>query len=210
MSLKPIETRYKGYRFRSRNEARWAVFFDHMKLKWEYEYEGYRLSNRVCYLPDFYLPDLECYVEVKPVVNSGPLVTADDINKASVLATDSDKAVIVCKGSPRCRPRGHWLFFFWCSEVRLLYCVWGECPHCHSLGVLAFVGLQLELGFEKRNINIDGLGRDPDFVCFFCLGAQCPNSMEFGTKASPNTPKLLAAYEAARSARFEYGETGYR
>ena len=27
-SIKPIETNYKGYRFRSRLEARWAVFFD--------------------------------------------------------------------------------------------------------------------------------------------------------------------------------------
>jgi hypothetical protein len=28
MSAKAIETHYKGYRFRSRLEARWAVFFD--------------------------------------------------------------------------------------------------------------------------------------------------------------------------------------
>lgn len=27
-TIKPIETRYKGCRFRSRPEARWAVFFD--------------------------------------------------------------------------------------------------------------------------------------------------------------------------------------
>jgi hypothetical protein len=26
--LRPIETRYRGFRFRSRLEARWAVFFD--------------------------------------------------------------------------------------------------------------------------------------------------------------------------------------
>ena len=37
--LKPIPTVYKGYRFRSRLEARWAVFFDACGAKWEYEPE---------------------------------------------------------------------------------------------------------------------------------------------------------------------------
>jgi hypothetical protein len=32
MKIKAIETRYKGYRFRSRLEARWSVFFDAMEL----------------------------------------------------------------------------------------------------------------------------------------------------------------------------------
>lgn len=54
MQHRAIETRYKGYRFRSRLEARWAVFFDSLGLKWEYEPEGFELpSGR--YLPDFYL-----------------------------------------------------------------------------------------------------------------------------------------------------------
>lgn len=45
MDIKPIETLYKGYRFRSRLEARWAVFFDALGLKWEYEKEGFDLTN---------------------------------------------------------------------------------------------------------------------------------------------------------------------
>ena len=40
-TIKPIETVYKGDRFRSRLEARWAVFFDAARIKWEYEPEGY-------------------------------------------------------------------------------------------------------------------------------------------------------------------------
>ena len=32
-----VETFYKGYRFRSRLEARWAAFFDLCKWRWEYE-----------------------------------------------------------------------------------------------------------------------------------------------------------------------------
>jgi hypothetical protein len=50
--IKAIETRYKGYRFRSRTEARWAVFFDAMGLPWRYEVEGFWTSLGG-YLPDF-------------------------------------------------------------------------------------------------------------------------------------------------------------
>jgi hypothetical protein len=91
--FKPIETQYKGYRFRSRLEARWAVFFDALGLQWWYEYEGFELSFDVDeidpehqlwvgderqeltenlefirgrYLPDFYLPELNYWIEIKP------------------------------------------------------------------------------------------------------------------------------------------------
>ena len=65
--IKPIETYYNGYRFRSRLEARWAVFFDALGVKYEYEPEGYTLSDGQSYLPDFYLRSLNIYVEVKHV-----------------------------------------------------------------------------------------------------------------------------------------------
>lgn len=51
--MKPIETIYNGYRFRSRLEARWAVFFDTLGVDYEYEPEGFNLGNGVYYLPDF-------------------------------------------------------------------------------------------------------------------------------------------------------------
>jgi hypothetical protein len=35
--IAPIKTTYKSYDFRSRLEARWAVMFDLLKWKWEYE-----------------------------------------------------------------------------------------------------------------------------------------------------------------------------
>lgn len=66
MTIKAIETRYKGYRFRSRLEARWAVFFDALGLQWEYEPEGFDLGEAGWYLPDFYLPELEAWAEIKP------------------------------------------------------------------------------------------------------------------------------------------------
>lgn len=52
--LKPIETRYAGCRFRSRAEARWARFFDHLGIGWEYEPQGFDLPSGP-YLPDFLL-----------------------------------------------------------------------------------------------------------------------------------------------------------
>lgn len=64
--IKAIETFYKGYKFRSRLEARWAVFFDAAGIEYEYEPEGYTLSDGSRYLPDFYLPKFRIYVEVKP------------------------------------------------------------------------------------------------------------------------------------------------
>jgi hypothetical protein len=66
MDIKPIETKYKGYRFRSRLEARWAVFFDTIGLVWEYELEGYDLGEYGWYLPDFYFPQIDHFGEVKP------------------------------------------------------------------------------------------------------------------------------------------------
>lgn len=64
MTHGPIETVYGGYRFRSRLEARWAVFFDALGVKWKYETQGYEVDG-FKYLPDFYLPESNDWVEVK-------------------------------------------------------------------------------------------------------------------------------------------------
>lgn len=62
-ALQAIETRYKGYRFRSRLEARWCVAFDHAGIHYEYEPQGYQVGTKA-YLPDFHLPGLG-FFEVK-------------------------------------------------------------------------------------------------------------------------------------------------
>jgi len=67
--IKAIETVYRGYRFRSRLEARWAVVFDALGIRWQYEHEGYELPSGKRYLPDFYLPDVDMLVEVKGTVS---------------------------------------------------------------------------------------------------------------------------------------------
>lgn len=63
--IKAIPTNYNGIIFRSRLEAKWAFFMDKLGIKYQYELEGYRFNNKN-YLPDFYLPDWEMFVEVKP------------------------------------------------------------------------------------------------------------------------------------------------
>jgi len=76
--MQAIQTQYKGYRFRSRLEARWAVFFDALGIKFEYEPEGFVLKNGKRYLPDFYLPDVSLrrssssgiYIEIKPTAET--------------------------------------------------------------------------------------------------------------------------------------------
>lgn len=61
----PIPTKYDGYKFKSRIEARWAVFFNELGISYEYEKEGFVLSDGVCYLPDFWIPNMKCWVEIK-------------------------------------------------------------------------------------------------------------------------------------------------
>ena len=73
--IKAIQTEYNGYLFRSRLEARWAVFFDACGVDYEYEPEGYQLDNGLLYLPDFLLHGVagrdggDLFVEVKGKMN---------------------------------------------------------------------------------------------------------------------------------------------
>ena len=48
-TIKPIETVYNGYRFRSRLEARWAVFFDALGItyKIDNDWRDYDLSPTI-------------------------------------------------------------------------------------------------------------------------------------------------------------------
>jgi hypothetical protein len=59
-----IPTRYKGYHFRSRLEARYAVAFDALGIEWEYEKEGYETPYG-WYLPDFWIPVKNNHVPIR-------------------------------------------------------------------------------------------------------------------------------------------------
>lgn len=62
---KAMEVLYSGKVFRSRLEARWAVFLDLLGVNWDYEPCHYEIGPDLYYLPDFYLPDHQTWLEVK-------------------------------------------------------------------------------------------------------------------------------------------------
>lgn len=189
--LKAIETRYNGYRFRSRLEARWAVFFDTLGVRYEYEPEGFDLDG-LWYLPDFWLPEQRTWIEVKPETPGG-----EDLEKiqrfANVLrglpATEDRLALpddtaeppqfVVLVGGPGLShsnggdvPDSHEQYSpYWDN-----YMEWTCCPGCGMVG-----------------IRFSGRG---DY-----LGCSCPESTN--RKAGYDHPRILRAYEMARSARFD-------
>ena len=62
--MKAIPTEYNGTIFRSRLEARWAMLFDRHDILYVYEPNGYEI-NGCSYIPDFFLPVLNTFIEVK-------------------------------------------------------------------------------------------------------------------------------------------------
>jgi len=72
--IRAIPTSYNGTQYRSRTEARWAVFLDTLfgHSPFLYEGQGFFLPEGTAYLPDFLLPGLSLYAEVKPAVDFDP------------------------------------------------------------------------------------------------------------------------------------------
>lgn len=71
--------KYRDVQFRSTLEADWAATLDELGIRWQYEPEAVRLPSGEFYRPDFYLPQIATWLEVK-----GPL--QDGIGKAKELA----------------------------------------------------------------------------------------------------------------------------
>jgi hypothetical protein len=95
--LKAIETRYRGFRFRSRAEARFAVYLDTAKVVWSYEPEGFDFDG-IKYLPDFWVQSQfdeasGYWVEIK-----GMPPTQVEIHKAQLLANASEHTVLLVFG----------------------------------------------------------------------------------------------------------------
>lgn len=201
--IKPIETRYAGCRFRSRLEARWAVFFDRAGVRWEYEPQGFVVDGRP-YLPDFLLTDCGTWVEVKG--NDKDL--------------DQHLMCIAAMELPVVEPRGGE------QGPRLLilgpHPVLPEPYVCCEVGDWGWIGLTPE---SEPDPNSDG---DPwlhdawyGFGMYrknrrpWLLGntSQCtPVAWDEGSwllpALDPVEPGVPDVYIAARSARFEHGEFG--
>jgi len=112
--LKPIQTRYNGYWFRSRLEARWAVFFDTLGVRYLYEVEGFELNTpggKIWYLPDFCLPEQRMFVEIKPDYT----IMGDGIKRCWHLALGLPEGwrTCICIGDPMTAHIGEW--FSWAT-----------------------------------------------------------------------------------------------
>lgn len=131
MTIKAIRTTYKGIEFRSRTEARWALYFDELGIPWEYEREGYELAAG-WYVPDFWLPRQEIWWEVK-----GQHPTEKEIAMAHELAAVEGHNVYIAVGGPSEQANSDGAFVLdehpgvWNVSQR-----WAECLICGRLGVV--------------------------------------------------------------------------
>lgn len=205
--IKAIQTEYNGYRFRSRLEARWAVFFDELGIEYEYEPEGFELSSG-CYLPDFFLRDFQIFVEIKPSV---PEHIPEWKEKCGRFRRETGHAILLCCGDPS---EDVWKYLF----------AWDTCDsgggECDSGAVFAVYGCKAFIVTEDqrndRTIYIDDSWNTNSQVMtvaqffnlrrteFFNAFVQMIMLDVFNPHANDS---LNLAKKKARQARFEFGES---
>lgn len=225
MTIPPIETRYAGCRFRSRLEARWAVFFDHLGIRWEYEPQGYRLgADNRAYLPDFWLPDQHILVEVKGDHNAldlgllGECLSIGGVYWALILGP----VPTISPGAVPC----HSLLFQETDFRRLGDFSWEDAPHEDDNELLNNLGETLDeparsaLLRTRHRATTMAIISPAVFVegrSVYAFPVAFPNTEAANPEQILNpapcdfvvvNPRIQAAYEAARSARFEHGESG--
>jgi len=87
--IKAIPTTYKGIEFRSKLEAKYAQALDMLGIVWEYEGHGFRFDDGTCYSPDFYMPEIDTYLEVKGVMDEASR------HKVELTASEAHKRIVV-------------------------------------------------------------------------------------------------------------------
>jgi hypothetical protein len=199
--IKAIETEYAGCRFRSRLEARWAVFFDALGVPWQYEEQGYELpSGR--YLPDFVIKASllgvanEIYVEVKGSLGHDEFVRL--IRAATELPVVGTgpmwPQLLVLGDIPR--PGRSWTHAR--VEVGPEYFALTNVCWSHSEGPVVYPFGE-SVPYRLRWLDAmtdDQTGHLRDWLLRPCEEPRLVLD-----------PMVDAAYRAARSARFEFGET---
>ncbi len=102
--MKAVPTRYDGTLYRSRTEARWAIFFDCAGISFLYEPDGYRLGSET-YLPDFWLPGFDMFFEVK-----GQEPTGEEAARCAALTMETETDMLLAAGAPAARFQIHWFY----------------------------------------------------------------------------------------------------
>ena len=138
--IKAKKTVYGGVTFRSREEARWAVFFDSLGIVYEYEPFWDEVGPdylTVNYLPDFYLKKQDIFIEVKP---AHP--TDIEKRKAAYWCKDVQEIVILFNLNPPTEKNDNgWLFYYPnISKIPIIMknYWWGECSKCGHIDIAEF------------------------------------------------------------------------
>lgn len=198
MTIKVIETIYNGYRFRSRLEARWAVFFDSLGVSYEYEKEGFDLGSAGWYLPDFWLPEQQAWVEVKSADIDVP---EPDQEKIKRLVDLSHQRAVLCRDLDVTLPV---FLFTWDTKKQERSCFEATWIVDYTNGErrVRCVAVQLlELLCEtwRRRRQIYAYGEEAQ---------KAGSEIAAVLYAETEIDEVSTAYLKARQARFEHGESG--
>lgn len=197
-TIRPIETEYKGYRFRSRLEARWAVFFDALGIDYDYELQGYELGDGIRYLPDFWLPQVSMWAEVKPTE-----LTEEELIKVIRLAYGTGYPVLLLVGVPTDHPYAAIEAMSNCDREigdRVLTSVW---EHGEYKGDLQKFVRQKQEFYQGWYISTYCLTNYHDYPQDEGRFYSNP-----GGEEDSHWDDTKQAVIAARRARFEFGEHG--
>ena len=91
---------YNGIEFRSKLESKTAQALDNISIRYEYEPEGYKLTNGMWYRPDFWLPDVKQFIECKGIMSStdsAKIVGLVEDTNHPVFVISYDNAMFVTK-----------------------------------------------------------------------------------------------------------------
>lgn len=207
--IKAIETHYNGYRFRSRLEARWAVFFDAAGIKYEYEPEGFTLQNGLCYLPDFYLPEENVYVEVKP-----PRKGAwKEIQKASHFVGNQITCLLLLSNIPEYGPHTYYfpvLYFHPVEqELRIRHVPFSGNDELDRIFLCRTYNDPFPRAFELFGFDYFRTDEERDAACKELLKPLVDEDEYSIENVLPEDAIFCEhAYSKARQARFENGEKG--
>lgn len=220
--IKAIETVYNGYKFRSRLEARWAVFFDAAGIEYEYEPEGFELEDGTKYLPDFYLPEYDWYVEIKPPRKGA----VDDIIRASKFVGEKIRVLLLLGNIPPKTDKDMYhykaLYKNTLTEDLTIGSVCCRCAYAEQnepytkLEFITWLGVDWGAHFpvfdNYGNIRLELLDAIHDRDCYEpgidTDGHSFAYCDAFLNEEDGSQQFINGCYEKARQARFEHGERG--